>query len=295
MTASFLGDARATHSRIVLGDFEVTSVLDGHVAREGVHPTFGNDQTFEAFAAYAASRHMPAERFEHVFVPSLVNTGEALVLFDTGFGAMGRDMMGAGRLEERLAEAGYTSEDVDVVALTHCHPDHIAGLWAGDKPTYPNARYAIGRLEYDAWQSGAALPEARLPHRDLFLKVVPPLAEKMTFLEDGDSVVSGITAVATHGHSIGHMSYMVESGGKSLLLWGDLANHAIFSVERPEWQVVFDDVKDLAVETRKRVLDWVATDNLPVLGFHMPFPSMGFVERAGDSYRWVPDNYRLRV
>lgn len=295
MTAPLLGPARATLNRIVLGDYEITAVLDGAVARDGLHPVYGHDQTRETVAAYAAERHMPPERFEHVFVPSLVNTGSELVLFDTGFGAMGREMMGAGQLNDRLAEAGYTPEMVDVVAFTHCHPDHIAGLWDGDKPTYPNARYAIGRAEYDGWTSGDNIPEQRQQHRELFLKLVPPLAEKMTFLEPGDSVVSGITAVEAYGHSVGHMAYMVESAGKSLLLWGDVVNHAIFSLEKPEWHVFFDDVKNVAVETRKRILDWVATDNLPVLGFHMPFPSVGFVEHAGDSYRWIPDNYRLRV
>lgn len=295
MTAPLLGDARATHNRIVLGDFEVTSVLDGHVARDGVHPTYGSDQSAADFAAYAAARHMPADRFEHVFVPALVNTGTELVLFDTGFGAMGQKMMGAGQLRARLGAAGYAPEDVDVVAFTHCHPDHIADLWDGDRPSYPNARYAIGRVEYDGWTSGEKIPEQRLPHRELFLKLLPPLADRMTFLEDGDSVVSGITAVAAHGHSVGHTAYMIESAGKSLLLWGDVANHGIFSVEKPDWQVSFDDLKDVAVETRRRVLDWVATDTLPVLGFHMPFPSVGFVERHGDSYRWIPDNYRLRV
>lgn len=294
MTAPLLGEARATHHRIVLGDAEITSVLDGAVKRDGLHPIFGHDQTEEAFAAYAASRNMPASRFEHVFTPSLVNTGSELVLFDTGFGAMG-GAMGAGQLRARMAEAGYTPEMVDVVAFTHCHPDHIAGVLEDGVPAFPNARYAVGRVEYDGWSSGEKIPEQRRENRDLFLKLLPPLAEKTTFLEPGDTVASGITAVEAYGHSVGHMAYMVESAGKSLLLWGDVANHAIFSLERPEWEVSFDDVKEVAIETRKRILDWVATDALPVMGFHMPFPGFGFVERAGDSYRWIPDNYRLRV
>ncbi|MEM6761277.1 MAG: MBL fold metallo-hydrolase [Pseudomonadota bacterium] len=294
MTAPLLGEARATHHRFVLGAFEVTSVLDGAGVRDGIHPIFGHDQSKETFAAYANERHMPADRYEHSFAPALVNTGEALVLFDAGLGAMGREG-GAGLLTKRMAEAGIPAEAVDVVVITHSHPDHIAGLWEGAKPAFPNARYAIGQVEYDGWSSGEKIPEQRKINRDLFLKLLPPLAHKTTFLQPGDSVVPGITAVETYGHSVGHMSFMIESGGKSLFLWGDVANHFVFSVEKPEWGVSFDDLPEEAIATRKRVLDWAATDQLDILGFHMPFPALGRVERYGNSFRWVPESYRLKV
>ncbi len=295
MTAPLLGEARPTHHRFVLGGFEVTAVLDGRSVRQGVHPTFGHDRSEADVAAYAKARHLPADRYEAVFVPTLVNTGSALVLFDTGLGAMGRGSGAGGFLRERLREAGYAPEMVDVVALTHGHPDHIGGLVEDGAPAFPNARYAIGRAEYDGWVSGAAIPPNRATSRELFLKLVPPLAERIDFLEPGDSVVPGIEAVEAHGHSVGHMAFMVESAGKSVLLWGDVANHCVFSVERPQWQVGFDDDKARAVATRERILDWAASDALAVLGFHMPFPSVGFVERAADGYRFVPETNRLAV
>ncbi|MEM8665024.1 MAG: MBL fold metallo-hydrolase [Pseudomonadota bacterium] len=294
MTAPLLGEARATHHRIVLGNVEVTSVLDGAAVRDGIHSIFGHDQSDETFAAYAAERHMPPDRYEHTFTPAVVNTGDALVLFDTGLGAMGREC-GAGQLAARMAEAGTPPDAVDVVVITHAHPDHIAGLWEGDVPAFPNARYAIGRVEYDGWSSGEKIPEQRKGNRDLFLKLLPPLAEKTTFLEPGDSVVSGITAVETYGHSVGHMSFMIESAGKSLFLLGDVANHFVFSVEKPTWGVSFDDIPQQATATRQRVLDWAATDQIDILGFHMPFPALGRVERFGDSFRWVQESYRLKV
>lgn len=294
MPAPMLGEARATHHRLRLGDFEVTSVLDGAVVRDGIHPIFGHDISKDAFALYAQENHLSPERYEHTFTPAVVNTGSELVLFDTGLGRMGRPT-GAGRLRERLAEAGYPPEAVDVVVITHSHPDHIAGLWEGSERAFPNARYAIGRFEYDGWNKGEAIPPQRAENRELFLKLLPPLAERTTFLEPGEAVVSGITAVEAYGHSVGHMAYMIESAGRSLLLWADTANHYVFSVQKPEWQVSFDDHKEAAIETRKRILGWVATDQLPVLGFHMPFPGFGFVERAGDGFRWVPETYRLRI
>ena len=295
MAAPFLGEARATHHRVRLGSVELTMVLDGAPMRQGVHPTFGHDQTEEAFVAYARARRMPARSYEAVFVPALVNTGRELVLFDTGVGAGARTTTGSGQLLPRLAAAGYRPEMVDVVALTHAHPDHIGGLWEDGAPAFPNARYVIGRAEYEGWLSGEGIPPQRAQSREMFLKILPPLAEKTTFIEPGDSVAGGITAVDTHGHSIGHMAYLVESEGKSLLLWGDVANHPVFSVERPEWEVSFDDDRERAIETRKRVLDWVATDGIPILGYHMPFPGIGFIEHAAESYRYVPETYRLKM
>jgi glyoxylase-like metal-dependent hydrolase (beta-lactamase superfamily II) len=117
----------------------------------------------------------------------------------------------------------------------------------------------------------------------------------MTFLEDGDSVIPGLTAEAAFGHSLGHMMYRLESAGKSLLVWGDVTNHYVFSLQYPDSPVGFDDDKDMAIASRKRVLDMAATDGLLVSGHHMPFPSIGYVERHGDSYRWTPASYQLRM
>ncbi len=130
--------------------------------------------------------------------------------------------------------------------------------------------------------------EARKVTREGFVKIALPFADKATFVKTEGEVVGGIRAIPAFGHSPGLMAYHVESGGQRLLVWADVANHAIFSVQRPEWHVAADDDKPAAVATRKRVLDWVATDKLPVVGYHMPFPSLGFIERAGGSYRWVP-------
>jgi glyoxylase-like metal-dependent hydrolase (beta-lactamase superfamily II) len=112
---------------------------------------------------------------------------------------------------------------------------------------------------------------------------------------DGEDVVPGITAMAAYGHSPGHTAYHLESEGRRLLLWGDTANHFVLSVQRPEWHVRFDMDKDAAIATRKRIFDMVATERLPVAGYHMPFPALGFVERTADGYRFVRASYQFNL
>ena len=294
MTAAMQGADFATINRFRLGDFEVTSVLDGTVVRDAVKPPFCLDLDDAEIAALGAAAYVPSDRFEHPFVPTLVNTGKELVLFDVGFGAKGPSAE-TGLLRKRMADAGYAPEDVDLVVFSHVHPDHILGVTVDGAPAFPNARYAIGQVEYDEWKSGARIPQSRAANRDMFLELIVPLADRMNFLAPGDQVASGITSLDGYGHSIGHMMFMVENGGKQVLLWGDLANHYVFSLQVPEAKVFFDDDPDLAIATRKRVLDMVATDAIPVIGHHMPFPSLGYVERTPKSYRWQPASYQMRV
>ena len=106
-------------------------------------------------------------------------------------------------------------------------------------------------------------------------------------------MVPGIQAVDAFGHSTGMLAYRFESGNSRLLLWADLTNHYVMSLMKPDWHVLFDHDKDQAVATRKRILAQVADDQMPSIGYHMPFPAVGFVERSGDSFRWVPASYQF--
>ena len=67
------------------------------------------------------------------------------------------------------------------------------------------------------------------------------------------------------------------------------------SLQRPDLHLDVDDDKEKAAATRKRIFDMVASEGIAAVGFHMPFPAIGYVERAGDAYRWVPHGYQLNL
>ena len=301
MPASLQGPLQPGVYRFKFGAFEIATILDSKSVREGVHPLYGANASAEEVHALARANNIDPLRLEHPNVLTLVNTGKELVLFDTGNGALPREYeqlkarMPAGHLVERLAELGHKPEDIDVIVTTHGHPDHIGGLTEGGQPVFKNARYVFGATEYDFWQKNEGVREARKFNRELFVKICTPLAERSTFIKPGDEVASGITAVDAFGHSPGLMAFHIESEGKRFMVTADTFTHFVMGVQRPDWFFDMDDDKDKAVTTRKRILDMLATDRLLVAGFHMPFPSLGWIERTQNSYRWVPHSYQFNL
>jgi glyoxylase-like metal-dependent hydrolase (beta-lactamase superfamily II) len=276
--APLLGPSMATHRRFQLGSFEVTTILANSVTVENdPQGIFGLNVSKEEFQAVTQANNLPTDKFKMFYTPTVVNTGKELVLFDTGQKAEGTIAA--------LASAGYTPEQIDVVVLTHMHGDHIGGLHQADgTPTYPNARYVTGAAEYEEWDFSG---------NDTFETQVRPLEDQIEYLDPNGAVASGITAIEAFGHTPGHMGYMLDSDGKQLLIGGDFANHYIWSLAYPDWDLRFDRDRDMAAQTRRRLLGMLAADKMPFIGYHMPWPGIGFVETREDGFRYVPASYQF--
>ncbi len=277
-----------------LGSFKVLVVKDGMRASGKPGETFGTNQPAESVSGLLDQNFLPTDQFVNSFSPVLIDTGKDVILFDTGFGEAGR-AQGAGRLIEGLAAAGYMPDDITMVVLTHMHGDHIGGLMDNGKPSFSKARYIAGQAEYDFWTDGARAGTPAEGNQKAVIASVKPLAEKMTFLNDGSEVVSGITAMLAAGHTPGHMVFNVESQNKRLVLTADTANHYVLSLQRPDWEVKFDMDKAKAAATRKKIFDMIATDKVAFLGYHMPFPAVGYAEKQETGYRFVPKTYQFDI
>ncbi len=277
--AEMKGVGTTRFNRMKLGQFEVTTLLVGTRTVEGPQNIFGMNVSAEEFAEASAAANIPTNAAQFFFTPTIVNTGDELVLFDAGLSP--EAITGA------LAAAGYTADQVDKVVITHMHGDHIGGVAGENGVTFGNAQHMTGRVEFDAW--------AKTDGNKAFEAKVRPNAERFAMVEDGASVASGITAMGTFGHTPGHMAYMIESDGKQLVIAADFANHYVWSLAYPDWEVKFDMDKAAAAATRKRVLDMLAADKVPFVGYHMPWPAVGYVEAHNGAYKYAPASYQLML
>ncbi len=277
-SAGMLGSAGAGFNRFKLGGFEVTTLLAGSRLAEAPQEIFGMNVSADEFAAASAANFIPVDKTQFVFSPTVVNTGTELVLFDTGLNPEG--------ITAALAAAGYTPDQVDTVVLTHMHGDHIGGLAGDAGPTFANARIVTGAIEHNHWMGAG---------NEAFDAKVRPLNDKITFLDDGGSVAGGITSMAAFGHSPGHMGYVIESSGARVVITADTANHFVWSLGYPDWEVKFDQDKAAAAASRRQVFGMLAADRVPFIGYHMPFPSLGFVEAQGEGFRYVPATYQMML
>lgn len=252
-----------------LGDFRVTTLLSGTREMTDAHAIYGLNVEAETFERISREAGQPTDRWSNSFTPTLVETGAETVLFDTGLTPEG--------IVTALASAGHSPEDITLIVLTHMHGDHIGGLMQNGRPVFPNARLIAGGREWDHWAMAG---------NDGFERLVRPFARHITLIEDGDSPFPGATAILAPGHTPGHMAFRLTSGEARLMLTADTANHALWSVSHPDWEVRFDIDKARAIETRKRILGQIADEGMPFIGYHMPFPAVGFLERDTGGFRF---------
>jgi glyoxylase-like metal-dependent hydrolase (beta-lactamase superfamily II) len=263
-----------THRQFRVGEFGVTALLAGGFPIDAPHEVFGLNVDDATFAAVSAENFVSPDFVLGPLQPTLVDTGSARILFDTGVEPAG--------LLRALGAAGRAPADVTHVVLTHLHPDHVGGLTdEAGAPTFPEAAYVTGQAEFDFWAAQGD---------ELFEAKVRPLAERMTFVAEGGEAAPGVSAVEAFGHTPGHMAWRLDSGGQALLITADTANHHVWSLAHPDWEVLFDADKAQAAATRRRIFGMLAADRMGFAGYHMPFPGLGFVEPRGDGFHFVAES-----
>jgi glyoxylase-like metal-dependent hydrolase (beta-lactamase superfamily II) len=222
---------------------------------------------------------------------TLLRSGARVVLFDCGAGPS--FMASAGRLWEALETEGRSPDDVTDVVFTHGHPDHLWGVLDDfDEVLFRNAAYHMGAEELAYWSDPDTvntIGAARASFAAGATRRLDAISDDLSSFEDSDEVLPGVTAVSTPGHTPGHMSFVVASGGDSVMVIGDAIGNDHVAMARPDWPSGADQDMETGAATRVRLLDRLAADGMLAVGFHMGGGGIGRVERLAEGYRFVTD------
>ena len=279
--------------RFKMGDLQITIINDGFFHLSEITPpgmqaieTLAFDTSEERRQEYFRSRLLYSDDTRLEISPVLIESGDQRILVDSGWSLPGASAS-AGRLGSSLEMLGIARESIDVVIVTHGHPDHV-GLANPDTGTsfYPNAEVVITETELEFWTGEAAAPFLENPGLVWIPNVLEALDDHLRVIRAGDEVVSGIRSIPSPGHTPGHISLGVEAGGRELLLTGDAIVNIHTMFERPDWHNFFDIDREQAGRSRRKLLDRAATDEMLILGYHLPFPGIGYALRHEEAFRW---------
>jgi glyoxylase-like metal-dependent hydrolase (beta-lactamase superfamily II) len=224
----------------------------------------------------------------------LVNTGDRLILIDSGAGSL----YGAccGHLLENLRASGYRPEQIDEIYLTHLHADHVGGIAPQGKLAFPNAIVRVNQKDLDYWLDAKNESEAPKFLKPMFegdRASLKPYVEsgQMKPFSDGQQLSPGIRTVPTPGHTPGHTSYEISSEGQTLLVWGDLVHVAPIQFPDPAVTVTYDSNPFSAEAERTAVFAQAARTSTWIAAAHIAFPGIGHIRSVDGRFEWIPANY----
>jgi glyoxylase-like metal-dependent hydrolase (beta-lactamase superfamily II) len=254
--------------RYRVGRFDVYTLVENRGA--------GRDSILIGVDADTVKRYLGSS-FESEVNTFLIRAPGRNILVDTGFGTT---------IFESMKTLGLNPGEIDAVLLTHLHGDHIGGLQRDGKPLFPNAKVYLARQEREYWTRTNL-------NRNAVDALTAYGAKVETFLpgEAGQALqelLPGITAIAAFGHTPGHTAFQVESDGERLLIWGDLMHIEGIQFPLPDVSVTYDTDPVAAAASRKKILAYAASNNIPIAGMHLIYPAIGSVRAQDKGYRLIP-------
>lgn len=276
--------------RVMLGDFEITVLSDGTVEL----PVEKLLKAAPGHVEKALAKSFLKTPLETSVNAYLVNTGRKLVLIDTGAGGLFGPTLG--KLVANLKASGYEPEQIDEIYITHMHADHVGGLAAAGLVVFPNAIVRADKRDADYWLSEANLQNAPAANKGFFQGAMASLGPYVTSnhfkpFDANEELTPGVKSYASHGHTVGHTSYLIESKGQKLVLMGDLIHVGAVQLAEPGITIAFDMDARAAAAQRERAFASAAKEGTLVGTAHLQFPGLGHVRASGKSYQWIPVNY----
>ncbi len=263
-----------------IGDFQVTALSDGNMAASldllsGIDTVDAGEIQRRAGITEHGNIHI------HCY---LIRARGKTILVDAGTGGANN---AGGLLKENLSAAGVAAEDVDIILLTHAHPDHIGGLLdAEGQPVYHRAQLYLHPLEAEYWRDDNKLKQAcERGQRNFALarRTLDAYAPSLRFLHE-DELVQGIRPVWLPGHTPGHTGFRIDCGEQSLLIWGDIVHFPHIQSAQPAVAIAFDCDAVQAEETRQKILALAAREKLLIAGMHLSAPGFAYISPAAQGY-----------
>ncbi len=280
---------RPAHAQVALGDITLDVVSDGSLTLPGsfIFEAMPQDELLPILKRLGQS----AEVLEPPCNVTLMRQGDRTVLFDAG--SSSDFSPNSGILLDSLDALGVTAEDITDVVFTHAHPDHLWGLLDDfDDPLFANAKFMIGKTEWDYWMNPNTVDEigeARASFAVGAKRRLELIEDQIDFFNDGDEIMPGVAARATHGHTPGHMAIEVRQGNDAVMILGDCIGNDHIAFARPEWLSGSDQDPEMAAKTRLSLMDQLSAEKTRVIGFHLTGDGLGYIEKATDGYRFVTE------
>ena len=285
---SGLNPGKLQFFKFKVGDIEVTQVFEGEALRPH-NPGFIRNASVDDTKKALRDAGLKDEMVPAVFTVSIVKTGGRTIMFDSGLGE--GTLPATGRLRANIKAAGIEPDSIDTIAVTHFHPDHIFGLFNKDNSqAFPKAQLIMPEAEYAFWTDASRTSKLPEGVQGLAKRIQGtfPNWKNISRIGGDAEIAPGVRSISTHGHTAGHTSFLLSSGGKQHVVLADITNIPQLFVRNPGWHVMFDANPQAAEENRRKMFDRAIADKMTLGGYHWGMPGCGTLAKDGNGYVFTP-------
>ncbi|MET3537527.1 MBL fold metallo-hydrolase [Chryseobacterium limigenitum] len=298
-TALNLEDDLSGFKKIKLGELDLFILTDGFIHEKNLE-SFAPRGNISELKTILKDNFRSDEYVDMAMNVLLVKAKNKLILLDAGMGIFSDERTGF--LVKSLQKAGFSPKDITDIFLSHAHPDHIGGVVdKQNKLVFPNANIFISKVEHDFWMQATikdfsnsilkTVPDVLnqiIPGIQKVLKIIQP---KLKFYDLNSSLYDNFNFQLAPGHTPGLTAITISSGNEKLIYIADLIHSDIILFPHPDWGYFGDTDLDIAIASRKKLLQQLAETKTRAFAYHLPWPGLGFTKKWGNAFEWIPEAF----